>query len=455
MNGVMMYFRLASRSVIRHRRRYFISMLMIAGVHCSLVINSGHNIYADLHMQATAVYHSRQGHIMIYKPMGKLRTLDMSGQYLLNSEDESYLKSALQNDPDIETIGSYRIIPAMLSNGCKSFPVIVKGIDERIEYILQTHPVVKQRTPALFPGPFSSLTGFSRGTGTYPLLITHAISHSINKPLIFSNQKEAITAFIDCESAAANSVIESDPLVQLMIRPTPSELNVADFLVTGFFSTGNIFTEDLLVMTTNNDLAIGLQAQGSTYLGIYLNEHADLDRVLSKVKAKISSTGRQYDVVSSLSRQTNRLYDGIVKWFKAMDLFMLAIFGVLLTAIIMNFFILSTIERKPEIGVFRAIGFTVGFVRTLFLLEIIIVIGGGLCMGSILSIMGTGLVNSLKILYAPPGVPNQTFFLLTPNLGSHLLIGAAIGSVAIVGCLIGIIWNVRNDEILDQIRSRI
>ena len=121
----------------------------------------------------------------------------------------------------------------------------------------------------------------------------------------------------------------------------------------------------------------------------------------------------------------------------------------------MNFFVLSTIERKPEIGVFRAIGFTVGFVRILFLLEIIMVIGGGLCMGSILSMIGSELVNSLKILYSPPGVPVKTFFLITPNLGSHLLFGAAIGSVAFLGCLIGIIWNVRNDEILDQIRSRI
>ena len=142
MNSVMIYFRLASRSVIRHRRRYFMSMLMIAGVHSSLVINSGHQIYVDLHMRATAAFHSRQGHIMIYKPMGRHRNLDMSGQYLLSSEDESFLKGALQPDPDIESMGSYRIIPAMLSNGCKSFPVIVKGIDERIEYLLQTHPVL-------------------------------------------------------------------------------------------------------------------------------------------------------------------------------------------------------------------------------------------------------------------------------------------------------------------------
>lgn len=96
-------------------------------------------------------------------------------------------------------------------------------------------------------------------------------------------------------------------------------------------------------------------------------------------------------------------YHQLTQMFRTMFTFMFCIIAVIVTFTIYNTLSMGIAERIPEIGTMRAMGVTRAGIRKSFLLEgmLLGLIGGVL--GVLLAIAGEMMINSLGVVYVPPG----------------------------------------------------
>jgi putative ABC transport system permease protein len=89
--------------------------------------------------------------------------------------------------------------------------------------------------------------------------------------------------------------------------------------------------------------------------------------------------------------------------FRVMFTFMFCIIAVIVIFTVYNTLSTSIAERIAEIGTLRAMGVTRAGIRKTFLLEgmFLGLIGG--ILGVLLAILGEMIVNSLGVVYVPPG----------------------------------------------------
>lgn len=138
-----------------------------------------------------------------------------------------------------------------------------------------------------------------------------------------------------------------------------------------------------------------------TSILVLLKQTADLPLVVARLRELIA--GGKLDVDFRTWTELRPFYNQLTQMFRAMFTFMFCIIVVIVIFTIYNTLSTGIAERIPEIGTLRAMGVTRAGIRKTFLLEgtFLGLIGG--ILGVLLAIAGELVINSLGVVYVPPG----------------------------------------------------
>jgi putative ABC transport system permease protein len=140
--------------------------------------------------------------------------------------------------------------------------------------------------------------------------------------------------------------------------------------------------------------------------------------------------------------------DQIGQTFQALNLFLIGIGSISLLVAgvsILNVMLMSTVERREEIGVMRAVGFQKRDVLKIMLSEAILLGLLGGVVGVVFSLLAGGVINQFVV--------GDAFLVLRP--GNFLYIGVAFGFGVGTALLSGLYpaWKAANERPVDALRS--
>lgn len=138
-----------------------------------------------------------------------------------------------------------------------------------------------------------------------------------------------------------------------------------------------------------------------TSILILLKQTSDVPAVVARLRQLIA--GGKLDVDFRTWTELRPFYGQLTQMFRTMFTFMFCIIAVIVVFTIYNTLSMGIAERISEIGTMRAMGVTRAGIRRSFLLEgLFLGLIGGI-LGVILAIAGEMVINSLGIVYVPPG----------------------------------------------------
>lgn len=337
----MLIFNLAWRNVFRHTRRSIITAIAISvGLSAMVFMDTMMNGVDKMAQQNIIDYET--GDLVIFAK-GYYRE---EGFFPIDTiiENPQTLISQLKTVPGIKTIAPRIKFQSPISNGIDEISVLVIGIDKAGEAKVFKTP------KAVVKGSFLQ--------NPYELLIGEFLARDLNLTI-------------------------GSPLM-VIARDRYGTYDAQDFIVTGIINTGHPLLDRNVVLipieVAQNLLAI---ENGVTELAIKSQSNN-----LTELKAAISQKlGEEYEVYTW--RELNASIFEISGLKRAFQ-FLLALVVVIIAAVgIVNTMLMAVMERVPEIGTLKALGFSNGKILKMFLWEGTIIGGFGSLVGCLLGWLGS------------------------------------------------------------------
>lgn len=351
-----MLLKLAWRNVFRHRRRTMITAAAISvGLGAMIMSNTMMNGMDT--MASYNIINYETGHLEIFKT-GYYRE---EGLFPLDTiiEEPAPLIEAVRNIPGVQAVTARVKFPARISNGIDEYPVLGIGVD-----------------PA-----------------------TESDVFRIEQSVVAGHYLENAEDILIGVELSKTMDIDIGSLITVITRDRNGTYNAYDFIVSGVIVTDHpLFDANAVIMDhamTQELLALG---QGVTELSVRLGRSANVQAYQTRIAEAV---GSKYEVLNY-----KEVYGSIfeVSGFKRFMQFMVALIVVVIAAVgIINTMLMAVMERIPEIGTLKAMGFQNSVIIKLFMYE------GGI-IGMFGSVLGCvyGLIVSLYFVIV--GLDFTSFF---------------------------------------------
>jgi putative ABC transport system permease protein len=354
--------RLAARNLRRHGRRTLLtgSIVVVGFVAVTMTAGFVSQTFTSLR---TATIRGTGGHLRLLDPKAAGKTDDEASSILL--DDWEGLSALLGKDP--------RVAQAMPK--LSFFGLVVKG-DKSGAYL---------------------------GTGTIPALERSAslASDTVVSGAFFSNP-DGDDVMLGSGLARAIGA-ETGDLVTVMTTTPDGGLNAVDASVVAVLSHPIKELDDRLLYLPYRSAARLLKAEGrANTVVVLLKEGVDLDAAARDVARDLTAAGRPVVVKTWL--ETAAFYTQVRMLYVAIFFFMGLVLATVVILATANTMTMSVFERTREIGTLLAIGMERGQIRTLFLLEGLLLGVAGSAVGAAASFVLRLILNGSGIMLpAPPG----------------------------------------------------
>ncbi|MBN2620983.1 ABC transporter permease [candidate division WOR-3 bacterium] len=329
----MMLLKLAWRNVFRHRRRTWITAAAISiGLGAMIMSNTMMNGMDT--MASFNIINYETGHLEIFAS-GYYRE---EGMFPLDTiiDDPDALYRRIKDIRGIKGMTERVKFPARVSNGIDEFPVLGIGVDMRTESeVFETQQAIVSGTMINDPGQILVGTELTKLMGA-----------------------------------------DTGTILTIITRDKHGTFNAYDFMVTGLINTTHpLFDGNAVIMDLDAAQELLALDKGVTEISLKLNKTG----MVPEMKAKIQDTlGDEYEVYTF-----KELYASIfeVSGFKRLMQFMVALVVIVIAAVgIVNTMLMAVMERIPEIGTLKAMGFGNWEIIKMFLYE-----------GGIIGVFGSAL----------------------------------------------------------------
>ena len=380
----MTWFWFALQNARRNRRRALLTLL-IAGVGtAALLVFGGYGEYTYAALRNAAARDT--GHLLLAQRHYFDGEEDVPMQNGL--EDSSRLQTELRGDPRVKAALPRLQLTGLLSNGEKSAVFVGTGVDAALEAGARGDYLSIQAGSPLSPSP---------GTGDLPeILLGRQLSKALNAP--------------------------PGSVLTLLATTTEGSLNAQDVRVRGVYTTG-VLELDRRAVTLHLSTAEKLLLTGRvSTLSVYLRSMDDLAPVEAELKARYPALALRTWLEEATYYQAVRdLYDRIFGLL-GMIIVVLVLFAVT------NTIGMAVVERTREIGTFRALGAMPGTVTRSFVLEGVLVGGGGVVLGAFLATLIAVAIDAFHVQMPPP--PGRSVgYPLHLSLGPALYLRAGLSVV--------------------------
>jgi putative ABC transport system permease protein len=338
---------LAWRNVFRHRRRTLITAAAISvGLAFMIIMNTMMNGMDKLASRNIIDYET--GHFEIFTK-GYYRE---EGMFPLDTiiDDPEPLFKVVRDLKGIIGVTQRVKFPARVNNGIDEFPILAIGIDLRTESeVFETNKTVV--TGRFIENPDDILIG---------------------------------------TELASTMDIDEGSSITIITRDKHGTYNAYDFIVAGLITTEHpLFDANAVIMDITVAQELLALGNGVTELNIRIRNESKVPEMKQTIQ---SAVGTNYEVYTY-----KELYASIfeVSGFKRLGQTILALVVVIIAAVgIVNTMLMAVMERIPEIGTMKAMGFQNFDIVKMFLYE------GGI-IGVFGSLMGCfyGLLASLFIVF--------------------------------------------------------
>lgn len=393
-----MLLKLAWRNVFRHRRRTMITAAAISvGLGAMIMSNTMMNGMDT--MASYNIINYETGHLEVFAA-GYYRE---EGLFPLDTiiDEPGSLLAAVQDIKGVKAVTERVKFPARISNMVDEFPVLGIGVD------------------------IASEAGVFR----------------IEESVVAGRYLEKAEDILIGIELAQTMDCDTGSFITVITRDRNGTYNAYDFIVSGLIQTDHpLFDANAVVMDITLAQELLALDQGVTELSIRLDNGSNVLKMQDRVAKNI---GNGYEVLTY-----KEVYGSIfeVSGFKRLMQFMVAMIVVIIASVgIINTMLMAVIERIPEIGTLKAMGFQNNVIVKLFMYE------GGI-IGLFGSLLGCvyGLIASLFFVII--GIDLTSFF-NTADLGypvKFIMKGridpGMVGIVFIFGIVVSLLvtlWPVR------------
>lgn len=362
-------------------------------------MTGGYIIYVEKSIRALTVYINHGGNIVIYKKEGLERFFSKPMKYIIDGDLRTQIDLVLRQFPgQIERVGSYLVGMGLLSNGVRSTPVYVRGVDPKIDSFVKNHPFVKQNLPDFVPGDQRKEFSQFVERNSEAISVTSGLGQLIARQTPF------------------DSLSEGQREVQLAAKSYVGDFNAINGFLGPQHSTGFPYLEDLSVIAPLKLLQGLLLTEGVSSLALFLNESVSTPMFLETLRTEFSKRGILVDLYSYFGDDVGMFYSGTMGFLYAIGgFFFILILGAVVLSVV-NTITIGIIERTKEIGTLRAIGYQPKdlsglFVRENFLISLFCVILG-VCLSQGVALM----INNSNWRFRPTGVAKDLQFMILPEL---------------------------------------
>mgnify|MGYP006277688197 CR=1 FL=1 len=207
---------------------------------------------------------------------------------------------------------------------------------------------------------------------------------------------------------------------------------VSKFYVSGIFETGMYEFDAQMGYISLGD-AQRLFKTGDAVTAIHLKlENIYQAEIMTPVIDSVLMW--QFDVVP-----WNVLHRNLFTWISIEK--KILFLGFILIVVVAAFSIISTLvmltmEKRPEIGIMKTIGFTPASVRRIFVYQGLVIAAFGVISGWLLALAAAWVQNTYEVIALPPDI----YFISYLPIETHVVDFLAVGVVAVVVCFLAALY---------------
>jgi putative ABC transport system permease protein len=406
---------LASRNLLRNRRRSLTTLLaMIVGLSAVLVFG-GYRSNALLSMETSLVQGG--GHLQIQRRGYFLYGTRTPAAYGIPAYGR--LIAALQADPELKPL-LRTVMPALQINGLAgnfsagvSTSVVANGVVvEDLNRMLtwNGHDIIIYAKP--LPGLAANPEGAVIGSGVARLL---KMCKTLKVPDCSSDETEPsaggnatptdLSDLATLEGPAAGQSGEANR-IELLVPNAKGAPNVGSVSVLEAVNLGYKATDDVYLgmhLAKAQRLVYGNAPPEATSIQVQLHDTATMPRAIARIEKVIGGLGTPVPLEVQTFATLNSIYPQSVQFFGSVFGFIAVLIGVVVLFTIGNTMSMAVVERTVEIGTLRAIGVRRSGIRAMFVCEALMLGMVGALIGIAAALSIAYIVNHAGLTWVPPG----------------------------------------------------
>jgi len=402
---------IASRNVLRNRRRALIALLTIAVSVISLVLSEGFIQWVFWGMREATIQ-SQLGHIQVMKP-GYLKAGAANPFNYILSENLTQL-DAIEAMSGVKLVAPRLLLTGLISHQEATIAFMAEGVDPQKDEEL-----------------------------------SKALRISAGRNLADSATNEAILG----NGLARSLGVAPGDTVVLLTTTSSGGINAVEVQVAGIFVSTNQAYDDASLRLPIKLAQSLTRANGAHLWLVLLNDTEQTDDFLARLHAQFPEAGNGLEFVPWY--QQADFYNKTVALFSQQMSVLQIIIGCIIVLSISNILIMSVLERTGEVGTMLAIGLKRRKVLTLFATEGLLL---GLIGASLGLVVGYGLaelISAIGIPMPPPPGMEEGYtgeIRVTPEILLH-----AFSIPLITTALAGLYpaWKASRMQIIDALRHNI
>lgn len=410
---------LASRNLLRNRRRSLATLLALAIGSTSILLFGGY--YANIRFSMLTAYVRQGGHMQIQHRDYYLYGSGNSTGFAI--QDYPRVLQAIQADPELQRMVAV-VTPALRFGGLAgnydagvSRTIIGNGFEaadiNRMrrwnEYEL---PIIAPEFALDGAPPDAAVVG----TGVARVLRLCAALQIADCPQPEVEAPKAqgkampsdIAALSALESggAKAKEAPSRYPKVELLASNSTGTPNVASMQVVraesqAFKELDEVYV--ILQLAQAQKLIFGRSPPKVTSIMVQLHRTADMGRARERLEKILAELNMKQPLVVMDFEQLTPFFVQTMQLFRTIFSFIFALIGAIVLFTVGNTMNTVVVERTVEIGTLRAIGLRRSGIRQLFLLEGLLLGVFGAVVGAISALVLSALVNRSGLTWLPPG----------------------------------------------------
>ncbi|MBL7671718.1 MAG: ABC transporter permease [Bdellovibrionaceae bacterium] len=391
--------RLAFRNIFRNQRRTLATVFTVCFGYVGLVLTGGYIIYVEKSIRALSVYINHGGNIVIYKKDGLNHFFSKPKKFVIDAEMLTQMSAVLSRFPDqIERVGSYLTGMGLLSNGLRSTPVLVRGVDPNVDSFVRGHPFVKEYFSDLALSDQSQEFSAFVNRNSEAISITEGLGELLGRRAPFGQ------------------LPENQRDVQLAAKSFLGDFNAVNGVLGPRHSTGLPYLEDLSVIMPLKALQNLLLTDGVSSVAIFLKESVSTSTFMEILRKEFLKFGILVDLYPYYGDDVGMFYSGTMGFLFAIGgFFFILILGAVILSVV-NTITIGIIERTREIGTLRAIGFKPSDLSELFFKENLVISVICVGLGILFSASIATAINNSGIRFRPTGVAKDVPFMVLPEV---------------------------------------
>lgn len=403
---------LAFRNLYRNGKRNLATGSAICFGFAGLVMLGAYAYRVDNLIRVQTVYISHTGHVSIYAHNGLEKYAYRPKKFSLKSQDQDWIVEFLKKNKHVDFYEPTLVGSGLIGNGCQSLPFHVQSIDPVVDDKLLSSPEISKWNPdnSIYTKG-RALSHFDPSLG--PVILSKGLARNLGKDLVYDevkpnsetvqNNSNVDLSKLDCKSPEALARIRSDANVQFLTSNWHGEMSALDGEMVAQFSTGFDEKDYSAVLMGLEPLQRLLDTDHVSHIAVWLKDPKKISVFIDELKSEMAASGKNFDAIRWNEERLSPYYVGTVQFLNTMVNFIGIVMASIVVLSVMNSTTMTVLERAQEIGMYRSLGFRRRHIHSLYLRETFMICFFSLIVGLLLGLSGVGFVNSLKVLYHPPG----------------------------------------------------